>query len=82
MKTLKAVDRLTEADLKRSPVWEFTDADEVELDVFPIHYDIRRLCKGDPAALAGSVEKRPKERLTRSQIIGLAVPPRVRYKGW
>jgi hypothetical protein len=43
-------------------------------DVFPISYDISRVCEGDPAALVGTIEKEPQEKLTRAQIIGLAVP--------
>jgi hypothetical protein len=43
-------------------------------DVFPISYDIRASAIGDPAALAGSIEKEPRERLTRAQVIALAVP--------
>jgi hypothetical protein len=42
--------------------------------VFPISYDIRRFSKGDPAALTGTIEKEPREKLTRAQIIALAVP--------
>jgi hypothetical protein len=43
-------------------------------DVFPITFDLRGLVKGDSAALAGSIQKEPRERLTRSEIIALAVP--------
>ncbi len=43
--------------------------------VFPISYDISRLSNGDPAALIGKIEKEPRERLTRDQIIALAVSP-------
>ena len=42
--------------------------------VFPISYDLSRLSKGDPAALIGTIEKEPRERLTRDQLIALAVP--------
>jgi hypothetical protein len=42
--------------------------------VFPISYDIRRHCRGEPDALAGTIEKQPRERLTRAQIVALAVP--------
>jgi hypothetical protein len=42
--------------------------------VFAIRFDLRRYCAGDPAALAGTVEREPQERLTRRQIISLAVP--------
>jgi hypothetical protein len=42
--------------------------------VFPISYDIRPYCLGEPAALAGTIERQPRERLTRAQIIALAVP--------
>jgi hypothetical protein len=43
-------------------------------DVFPISYDVRRYAKGDPAALAGTIEREPRERLNRAEIIALAVP--------
>ncbi|MGH8018121.1 MAG: hypothetical protein ACREIA_07495 [Opitutaceae bacterium] len=43
-------------------------------DVFPISYDISQASLGDPAALVGTIEKEPRERLTRAQIIALAVP--------
>ena len=45
-------------------------------DVFPITYDISRYVKGDRDALVGTVEKKPQERLTRAQVIALAVPRR------
>jgi hypothetical protein len=43
-------------------------------EVFPISYDISRFSLGDPAALVGTLDKEPQEKLTRAQIIGLAVP--------
>ena len=43
-------------------------------EVFPISYDIARFCKGNPEALKGFILKEPKEKLTRAQIIALAVP--------
>jgi hypothetical protein len=43
-------------------------------DVFPIAYDIQQYAKGDPAALAGHIRKEPRERLSRSEIIAVAVP--------
>jgi hypothetical protein len=43
-------------------------------EVFPISYDVSRFSTGDPAALAGKIEAEPRERLTRAQIIALAVP--------
>jgi hypothetical protein len=42
--------------------------------VFPISYDVRPYCRGEARALAGTIEKEPRERLTRAQIIALAVP--------
>lgn len=42
--------------------------------IFPISYNISRFSKGDPAALIGTIEKEPRERLTPDQIIALAVP--------
>ena len=42
--------------------------------VFPISYDLRGCCAGDKAALKGIIDKEPSERLTRAEIIALAVP--------
>jgi hypothetical protein len=41
-------------------------------DVFPIAYDVRRLAKGDPAALAATIWKEPRERLTRDELMDLS----------
>ena len=41
--------------------------------VFPISYDLRKCCMGDPDALAGSIEKLPPEILTRSELAALAL---------
>ena len=43
-------------------------------DVFPISYDIRSVAKGEEAAMLGIVQKRPQERLSRSELIAMAVP--------
>ena len=43
-------------------------------DVFPIAYDIRKYAKGDPAALAGQIRNEPREKLSRAEIIAMAVP--------
>ena len=43
-------------------------------DVFPISYDVRKCVKGHPATLAGSILRKPRVRLTRAEIIGMAVP--------
>lgn len=43
-------------------------------DMFPISYDVRKYVRGDPAALAGKVLKEPREKLSRAEIIALAVP--------
>ncbi len=40
-------------------------------DVFPISVDVRRYVRGDPAALALTVPKEPRERLTREEIWAL-----------
>jgi hypothetical protein len=39
--------------------------------VFPIAYDVQRFGKGNPAVLLGHIPKRPREPLTRSEIIDL-----------
>jgi len=41
--------------------------------VFPISYDLSRFSKGDLAALTGRIEKEPRERLTRDELIKLSV---------
>ena len=43
-------------------------------DVFPITYDIRKYAKGDAAALSGQIRGEPRERLSRAEIIAMAVP--------
>lgn len=42
-------------------------------EVFPITYDIRRVTTGAEPALHGQILKEPKERLSRSEIIAMAV---------
>lgn len=42
-------------------------------DIFPISYDVSRFSMGDPAALAGTIEAEPRDKLTRAEIIALAV---------
>lgn len=43
-------------------------------DVFPISWDVSAFAKGSADALRGLITDVPKERLTRAQIIALAVP--------
>lgn len=43
-------------------------------DVFPISYDISGISLGEMGSLIGRVEMEPRERLTRAQVIALAVP--------
>jgi hypothetical protein len=43
-------------------------------EVFPISYDIRGLSLGDAGSLVGRIEKEPRERLTRAEVIRMAVP--------
>jgi len=43
-------------------------------DVFPFSFDVRQYAHGDPLALAGSVQKEPREKLSRADLIALAVP--------
>ena len=42
--------------------------------VFPISYDLRRYVKADPAAVVGEISKHPSERLSRAEIVAMAVP--------
>jgi len=43
-------------------------------DVFPISYDLRPYAEGDAAALTGEIRENPRERLSRAEIIAMAVP--------
>ena len=43
-------------------------------EVFPISYDVSEHVRGKPAACAGTVLKTPRVRLTRAEIIAMAVP--------
>ena len=42
--------------------------------VFPISYNISHASLGNSDALAGPIESEPREKLTRAQVIALAVP--------
>lgn len=42
--------------------------------VFPLTYDISHVVKGRAAAIQGQILKEPRERLSRSEIIAMAVP--------
>jgi hypothetical protein len=41
--------------------------------VFPISYDIRDNCLGEATALLGTIEREPQRRLSKAEIIALAV---------
>jgi len=43
-------------------------------EIFPITFDVRSIFKGESPALRGQIEKEPSERLTREEIIRMAVP--------
>ena len=43
-------------------------------EIFPITYDISPYAIGEKSALVGKILKEPKNKLTRSEIIALAVP--------
>jgi hypothetical protein len=43
-------------------------------EVFPIAYDIRSIVRGHEHALSGVIFREPRERLSRAEIIALAVP--------
>lgn len=43
-------------------------------EIFPISFDVRRFSKGGEIILAGQVLKEPVARLSRAQLIALAVP--------
>ena len=43
-------------------------------EVFPITYDIRSCCVGNLDIVVGVIEKEPKEKFSRSELISLAVP--------
>jgi hypothetical protein len=43
-------------------------------DVFPIAYDLSPYVEGgDPAALSGTITKEPREKLTRAELIAMAL---------
>jgi hypothetical protein len=42
--------------------------------IFPISYDLTAYATGEESVLIGEVLKEPRERLTRSEIIAMAVP--------
>lgn len=42
-------------------------------EVFPIHYDVSAYARGNAAALRGAIRSSPRERLSRSELIGLAL---------
>jgi len=43
-------------------------------EIFPISYDVRKYVNGEANALSGMVLKEPRVRLTRAEIIAMAVP--------
>jgi len=43
-------------------------------DVFPIAYDLRTYVEGDLAALVGAVHKEPRHKLSRAELVAMAVP--------
>jgi hypothetical protein len=43
-------------------------------EVFPIAYDLREFAKDSPASASGSVVAEPRERLSRAELIALAIP--------
>ena len=43
-------------------------------EVFPISYDVRKYAKGEANALAGTVPRKPRVRLTKAELVALAVP--------
>ena len=42
-------------------------------EIFPISFDVQQYAEGDPEALKGSIRKEPRERLSRAEIIAIAV---------
>ena len=43
-------------------------------EIFPISFDVQQYAEGDPEALKGGIRKEPRERLSRAEIIAMAVP--------
>lgn len=43
-------------------------------EIFPIFFDVRKYAEGDSASLTGYIQKEPRQRLSRAEIIALAVP--------
>lgn len=44
-------------------------------DIFPISWDVSAVAQGRSEALSGTITEIPRERLSRAEIIALAVPP-------
>ena len=42
-------------------------------EIFPISFDLRPYVEGDPAVLQGNVLREPRERLSRDEIIAMAL---------
>lgn len=59
---------------ERGPVQLAAFLEKSPNNVFPISYDLRAVYVGESAALQGVVEMEPSERLTREEIIAMAVP--------
>jgi hypothetical protein len=72
IENVKAVDSLAVAESGPEALAQFLGL-EVD-EVFPISYGIRSAVKGDEAVLQGQIRKAPRERLSRAEIIAIAVP--------
>jgi hypothetical protein len=59
---------------KRGPAALATFLQSQVDDIFPIRFDLRHCAIGDAASLIGSVQEEPKERLTRGELLKMAVP--------
>jgi hypothetical protein len=42
--------------------------------VFPILYDVSDCCLGDPSVISGGIPKEPKKKLSRAELMALAMP--------
>ena len=66
--------RYFDPDYKRNGPQALADFLGLKVDqVFPIRYDIRHICEGNPKVIVGQVDKEPTEKLTREEIIALSI---------
>lgn len=58
---------------EHGPAWLAKILRKKETEVFPIFYDVSAIAKGDQDCVRGFISREPKQKLSRSEIIQLAV---------